>query len=210
MCEQGYIIIATPYRLQLDYLSICDHVLHNFGKLTTELNAEYGYYEHNDIIMDKHHQHKRLLKRLPIIGIGHSSGAFLHSLISSLFPDIPRAANILISYNNRPASDSVPVFNDLLVPVSTQIARFTSSFENEKVTNTSSTTTSRSTLGEAIGFLRRYINLATNIYTESTISPSFVSNEVVPLVRQGIHCYLLSIVQFTYNDDHCFIICIRI
>lgn len=173
-------------------------MLNNFGKLTTELNAEYGYYEHNDdIIVDKH-RNKRLLKRLPIIGIGHSSGAFLHSLISSLFPDIPRVANILISYNNRPASDSVPVFNDLLVPVSTQIARFASSFEteresSEKNTNNNSTASTRSTLGEAIGFLRRYINLATNIYTESTISPSFVSNEVVPLVRQGNSTSFISV-----------------
>ena len=184
MSEQGYIIIATPYRLQLDYLSICDHVLSNFGTLTTELNIEYGYNEEH---VDDNSKQNRIGSRFPIIGIGHSSGAFLHSLISSLFPDIPRAANILISYNNRPSSDSVPVFNDLLVPVSTQIARLSGS--NAENTETRNTTSSRSTLSEAMGFLRRYINLATNIYSESTISPSFVSNEVIPLVRQGENNY---------------------
>ena len=37
-------------------------------------------------------------------------------LITSLFPDTPRAANALISYNNRGVGEAVPVFDELVVP----------------------------------------------------------------------------------------------
>ena len=35
------------------------------------------------------------------VGMGHSCGALLQVLISSLFPDAPRAANALLSFNNK-------------------------------------------------------------------------------------------------------------
>jgi hypothetical protein len=38
-------------------------------------------------------------------------------LITSLFPDTPRAANALISYNNRGVSEAVPLFDELIVPL---------------------------------------------------------------------------------------------
>lgn len=38
-------------------------------------------------------------------------------LITSLFPDTPRAANALISYNNRGVSEAVPLFEELIVPL---------------------------------------------------------------------------------------------
>ncbi len=38
-------------------------------------------------------------------------------LITSLFPDTPRAANALISYNNRGVGEAVPLFEELVVPL---------------------------------------------------------------------------------------------
>jgi hypothetical protein len=38
-------------------------------------------------------------------------------LITSLFPDTPRAANALISYNNRGVAEAVPLFEELVVPL---------------------------------------------------------------------------------------------
>ena len=38
-------------------------------------------------------------------------------LITSLFPDTPRAANALISYNNRGVGEAVPLFDELVVPL---------------------------------------------------------------------------------------------
>ena len=81
LSKQGYIIVATPYGLQLDYVKTCDSVLSKFDAVAIELASKYG--------------------PLPVIGIGHSCGALLQTLITSLFPEAPRAVNVLISYNNR-------------------------------------------------------------------------------------------------------------
>ena len=58
---------------------------------------------------------------LPVVGIGHSCGALLQLLITCLFPDTPRAANALISFNNKPVSDAVPGFEELVLPLVTQV-----------------------------------------------------------------------------------------
>jgi hypothetical protein len=49
--------------------------------------------------------------------LGHSCGSMLHMLITSLFPDTPRAANALICYNNRGVGEAVPFFEELVVPL---------------------------------------------------------------------------------------------
>ena len=54
---------------------------------------------------------------VPVVGLGHSCGSLLHVLITSLFPDTPRAANALLSYNNRAVGDAVPFFEELVVPL---------------------------------------------------------------------------------------------
>lgn len=54
--------------------------------------------------------------------MGHSCGALLQVLITSLFPDTPRAANVLISYNNKPIKDAVPVFDEVVSPLSVALA----------------------------------------------------------------------------------------
>lgn len=51
------------------------------------------------------------------MGLGHSCGSLLHMLITSLFPDTPRAANAFISYNNRGVGEAVPFFEELIVPL---------------------------------------------------------------------------------------------
>lgn len=58
---------------------------------------------------------------LPVVGIGHSCGALLQLLVTCLFPDTPRAANALISFNNKPVSDAVPGFEELVLPLVTQV-----------------------------------------------------------------------------------------
>jgi len=54
---------------------------------------------------------------VPVVGVGHSCGSLLHVLITSLFPDTPRAANALLSYNNRGVGEAVPFFEELIVPL---------------------------------------------------------------------------------------------
>ena len=50
LANEGYVIITTPYRLELDYIKSCDGILIKFDKIARDLAIEYG--------------------PLPVIGIG--------------------------------------------------------------------------------------------------------------------------------------------
>ncbi|CAN0580921.1 unnamed protein product, partial [Ectocarpus sp. 12 AP-2014] len=79
----------------------CDGILDRFEQAAVPLAAQYG--------------------ALPVVGIGHSCGALLQLLITCLFPDTPRAANALISFNNKPVSEAVPGFEELVLPLVMQV-----------------------------------------------------------------------------------------
>ena len=96
LADNGFLIVATPYQLSFDYISTCDDIIAKFEKIAPDLARTFG--------------------ALPVIGVGHSCGALLQLLITSLFPDTPRAANALISFNNKPAKEAVPFFEELVAP----------------------------------------------------------------------------------------------
>lgn len=89
--EVGYGIVATPFLNTFDHLTIAREVLNRFETILERLQAS-----------------NKLGKRyLPIYGVGHSMGCKLHLIIGSLFA-VERAGNILISFNNDPASRAIP------------------------------------------------------------------------------------------------------
>lgn len=102
LAARGYLIVATPYSLSFDHLDSCDAVIASFERIAPQLARQYG--------------------AVPVVGVGHSCGALLQLLICSLFPDTPRAANALISFNNKPVSDAVPFFDEIFAPLFTTIA----------------------------------------------------------------------------------------
>jgi hypothetical protein len=102
LAAKGYLIIATPYQLSFDHLETCDEVISKFELMAPTIARQYG--------------------ALPVVGIGHSCGALLQLLITSLFPDTPRAANALLSYNNKPVTEAIPFFEELFAPLFTAIA----------------------------------------------------------------------------------------
>ena len=102
LAREGYLVVATPYELSFDHLATCDAVLARFETIAGQLARTYG--------------------ALPVVGIGHSCGALLQVLITSLFPDTPRAANALLSFNNKPITEAVPVFEEVVVPFFTYAA----------------------------------------------------------------------------------------
>lgn len=59
LAQEGYVIVATPYRLDMDYLRSCDSILSKFDALAVELAEEYG--------------------ALPVVGMGHSCGKLFFS-----------------------------------------------------------------------------------------------------------------------------------
>ena len=102
LAQHGYLIVATPYNLSFDYLTTCDTILDKFERIAPMLARQYG--------------------AVPVVGVGHSCGALLHLLITTLFPDTPRAANALMSYNNKNVKDAVPLFDTLVSPAFQTIA----------------------------------------------------------------------------------------
>jgi hypothetical protein len=90
--RQGYAIIATPFVNTLDHSAIARDVLNRFETTLDRLQA-------TSVLRKRY---------LPIYGVGHSMGCKLHLLIGSLF-NVERAGNILISFNNYPASRAIPL-----------------------------------------------------------------------------------------------------
>ena len=102
LAAEGFLIVATPFDLSFDHLETCDGILTKFEAVAPTLAKQYG--------------------ALPVVGIGHSCGALLQVLISSLFPDTPRAANALLSFNNKPVSEAVPFFEEIFAPLFSSLA----------------------------------------------------------------------------------------
>eukprot|EP00566_Odontella_aurita_P012704 CAMPEP_0113526682 /NCGR_PEP_ID=MMETSP0015_2-20120614/881_1 /TAXON_ID=2838 /ORGANISM="Odontella" /LENGTH=483 /DNA_ID=CAMNT_0000425043 /DNA_START=209 /DNA_END=1660 /DNA_ORIENTATION=+ /assembly_acc=CAM_ASM_000160 len=102
LAARGYLVVATPFNLSFDHLKTCDEVIAKFERIAGDLARQYG--------------------AVPVVGMGHSCGALLQILITSLFPDTPRAANALLSYNNKPVKDAVPLFEEVVAPFFTAIA----------------------------------------------------------------------------------------
>ena len=151
LSEAGYVVVATPYRLDFDYVRSCDTILTKFDAVAVELAAEYG--------------------PVPVIGLGHSCGALLQVLITSLFPDAPRAANVLISFNNRPAAKSIPGLDEIVVPLSEALMQ-----DGEQGTSSRG----------AVAGLRSTFESSLQAYADSALAPSFINSEVLPLLQQGI------------------------
>lgn len=102
LAAEGFLVVATPFDLSFDHLTTCDKILTKFEAVAPTLAKQYG--------------------ALPVVGIGHSCGALLQVLISSLFPDTPRLANALLSFNNKPVSEAVPFFEEFFAPVFSSLA----------------------------------------------------------------------------------------
>jgi hypothetical protein len=93
------LVICTPYQLSIDYLKACDSIIESFSNVAGDLSEEFG--------------------PLPVYGVGHSLGAVLQCLISSLFPATPRAGNVLVGFGTRTIADSVgteDLYNNLVLP----------------------------------------------------------------------------------------------
>lgn len=102
LAQEGYLVVATPYQLSFDHLSTCDAVIGRFERVAPILARQYG--------------------AVPVVGVGHSCGALLQLLITSLFPDTPRAANALLSFNNKPVSEAIPLFEEIFAPLFTTLS----------------------------------------------------------------------------------------
>jgi Protein of unknown function (DUF1350) len=102
LAKRGFVIVATPYDLSLDYLKTTGHIVERWEGIETDLALEFG--------------------AIPVVGVGHSAGALFHAIAASLFDDVsPKAGLILVSFNNKPISTAIPGFERLVTPLAKQI-----------------------------------------------------------------------------------------
>ncbi|KAL8536604.1 hypothetical protein ACS0TY_011978 [Phlomoides rotata] len=102
LANEGFLIISVPYNVTFDHEQVTREIYERFHAcldsiLTTGL-PEISAAEIAD---------------LPFYSIGHSNGALLQVLTGSYFCEKIPKANAIISYNNRPASEAVPYFEQL-------------------------------------------------------------------------------------------------
>ena len=89
-------IIATPFSTSFDHLAIADEIHYKFQMGMTALQGE-G------------------ISDLPLFGLGHSMGALQHLIVSSRYVS-SRQGNMLMSFNNKPATKSIPFFSPFIAP----------------------------------------------------------------------------------------------
>jgi len=92
---RNVMVIATPFQTGFDHLRIADETQYKFDCACRALTAE--------------------TSGLPVYGVGHSMGSLIHLLICTRYT-VSRAGNCLLSFNNRPATDAIPLLSPLIAP----------------------------------------------------------------------------------------------
>eukprot|EP00210_Caulerpa_lentillifera_P009167 g8739.t1 len=110
LADRNVLVIATPFSTHFDHHRSADESQYKFERALDQLTNS-----------------DPQLSNVPIYGVGHSLGALLHVLISSKYA-IHRDGNVLISFNNKPATEVVPMLSQIaptvrfLRPILTQAA----------------------------------------------------------------------------------------
>ena len=96
LADQGYAIIATPFVNTFDHWAIARDVFMAFERTR-----------------DRLYRTGQLRRQsLPVYGLGHSMGCKVHLLLGSAM-SVKRAGNLLVSFNNFPATRAVPLMDKL-------------------------------------------------------------------------------------------------
>lgn len=104
LCARARVtIVATPFAIGFEHLRIADDAQLAFERALAALAAE----------------DPASYADAPTFGVGHSMGSLLHAIIGARYRlDGPgrRAGNALMSFNNKPTTDAVPLFAEVLAP----------------------------------------------------------------------------------------------
>lgn len=96
LSDKGSLVIATPYASGFDHFFIADEVQCKFDRCLRFLPDN--------------------VNNLPTFGVGHSLGSVIHLLIGSRYA-VQRSGNVLMAFNNKEASQAVPLFSPVIVPM---------------------------------------------------------------------------------------------
>ncbi|XP_014503955.1 uncharacterized protein LOC106764222 [Vigna radiata var. radiata] len=104
LAKEGFLVVVVPYNVTFDHSQAAKQVYDRFQAcLSTILTSG----------LPQANLSPAQLEDLPLFSVGHSNGALLQLLIGSLFSENIPKANAVISYNNRPATEAVPYFEQL-------------------------------------------------------------------------------------------------
>ncbi|CAH9095160.1 unnamed protein product [Cuscuta europaea] len=109
LAVEGYLIICVPYNVTFDHAEITRRVSERFTSCLDSILCS-GLPDLGLSALE--------VSDLPLYSVGHSNGALLQTLTESYFSERIPKANVIISYNNRPASEAVPYFKQLGLVVS--------------------------------------------------------------------------------------------
>ena len=73
------------------------------------------------------------IKDLPVYGVGHSMGCLQHLLISARYASTSRAGNVLMSFNNKPATDAIPFFTPFIAPGARALGPFLAQVHQQSI-----------------------------------------------------------------------------
>ncbi|KAG8657257.1 hypothetical protein MANES_03G055500v8 [Manihot esculenta] len=104
LAKEGYLVILVPYNVTFDHAHATRQVYERFNACL-DLILTSGLPDANLTAAQ--------LVGLPLFSVGHSNGALLQVLTGSYFCDKIPKANVIISFNNRPATEAVPYFEQL-------------------------------------------------------------------------------------------------
>ncbi|GAB2261672.1 hypothetical protein Droror1_Dr00002669 [Drosera rotundifolia] len=99
--KANLLIVATPFSSGFDHFAIADEAQFKFDRTLRVLNES---------------ESKPVLDEVPVFGIGHSLGTVIHLLIGSRYA-VRNAGNVMMAFNNREASEVIPLFSSVLVPM---------------------------------------------------------------------------------------------
>jgi len=92
LAAEGFVVVATPFALGFDYVSLSDSCHRRFSRALAA-------------------SQRPALRALPQFGVGHSLGTVLHLLAGVRQPLGPeRVGNVFLSFNCKPATEAIPSF----------------------------------------------------------------------------------------------------
>lgn len=104
LAKEGYLVVLVPYNVTFNHEDAARQVYERFNACL-------------DILLTSGLSDAKLeasqLVGLPVFSVGHSNGALLQVLTASYFLDKIPKANAIVSFNNRPATEAVPYFEQL-------------------------------------------------------------------------------------------------
>ncbi|KAL2318004.1 hypothetical protein Fmac_031880 [Flemingia macrophylla] len=194
LAKEGFLVVVVPYNVTFDHSQAAKQVYERFQACFSTIHA-YGLPQAN--------LSPSQLEDLPLFSVGHSNGALLQLLTGSLFSEKIPKANAIISYNNRPATEAVPYFEQLgpavrqMMPV-VEATPFYSLARNAsgdvwKMMLDAAKSTLQETEQEILNSFTKFVDQLPSVMSEVTQGVS----EFKPTPSENLDCFKCS-----YNVEH--------